>query len=882
MAVISSRKRATTSCSNDQGGAISRRMPRVAGPIVVMAALALPSFDAAAQGANQGASDPWSGVEEMIVTGSATDALLNPTNASAVSFDTEALSDLGIADVSDLDAFVPNLEIRSENATNASFFVRGVGLQDFGANAQSAVPIIQDGVVRNPSATQLVGLFDIGGLSVLRGPQGSGNFRNASAGAIVIKTARPEPEFGGYAQATMATLYSVDAVDAPRYKLESAMNAPLYEDIVSMRLSARYSLERPYVENNCGNRSPLATRPVARFLGDAAAVVCDGLTSVDGSGRVVAIGSEQVSSGETSQVSEFLASKIGQVDDYGFRAQLRFTPPDTGIDTVLRGEISHLARDSTVGAHIGTGSGLGGLDSGAYRDIDITKRLRSFQAKGLTQRQALDAVGRELLKNRGDSRPFRGSFDTPGHTNVETLSITQTTTVELDAVDIEFNAGYIDYRKSERRDTDLSPNSRFPSAGNDQAWEFYTDGQVSSDRLLELPIAWKSGGWVFLENVEAFQKQLLFETQTRKTSYDQETYGFGLFFEAEYAILEQLTFVGGIRYNWERKGFNAIQRTITGQPPFSFELEPEASKNQLTWDAATGFLELRYAFTEDVSTYLRYSRGFKAGHFNASRPGEAQVEGTGYADPESIDAVEWGVKSAAWNGRINGYGTMFFYNYRNYQVFRLTSTFGGVFREIQNAEQARNLGAEIGLTLTPLEGFVPSAIEGLRANLEGGWLQTEFVDFVNFDLFQAGGNRQISVVNDNTGNPLISAPQLQITFSLSWALVSDQLGTFTPQYDLSWTDDVPFDANRGRGQRDLTGASRFPPYTLGNRAFALHNVRLSYEPPGESGVKLTGWCRNVTDQRYDNFSVDLTNFAQVQLHYPAEPRSCGADIRFTW
>jgi hypothetical protein len=53
----------------------------------------------------------------------------------------------GVEDLGDIAAYVPNLEIRSQNATNASFFVRGVGLQDFGANASSSVPIFQDGAL---------------------------------------------------------------------------------------------------------------------------------------------------------------------------------------------------------------------------------------------------------------------------------------------------------------------------------------------------------------------------------------------------------------------------------------------------------------------------------------------------------------------------------------------------------------------------------------------------------------------------------------------------------------------------------------------------------------------------------------------------------------
>ncbi|MDC1295736.1 TonB-dependent receptor plug domain-containing protein, partial [Myxococcota bacterium] len=124
--------------------------------LVTLLSICLPLaivFPAAAQ--TNGLDDPFSGVEEMIVNGSGTAGLLAPASTAAISFDSADLDAYGVEDLGDIAAYVPNLEIRSQNATNASFFVRGVGLQDFGANASSSVPIFQDGVPRNPSATQL-------------------------------------------------------------------------------------------------------------------------------------------------------------------------------------------------------------------------------------------------------------------------------------------------------------------------------------------------------------------------------------------------------------------------------------------------------------------------------------------------------------------------------------------------------------------------------------------------------------------------------------------------------------------------------------------------------------------------------------------------------
>lgn len=832
---------------------------------------------------NSTGADPWAGVEEMLVTGSGINSLLAPENASVIAFDTQMLADKGVANVEDIAAFVPNLDIRSQNATNASFFIRGVGLQDFGANSTSAVPIIQDGVIRNPSATQLVGLFDIEGLSVLRGPQSTGNHRNASAGAIKILTAKPTAEFSGYAQTTLSQISSVDAYDAPRYSVEGALSAPLFEDIVSMRISARYSKEFPFVENGCANRIPLADRPAAAFGNDANAQICDTITRLNPqNGDIVGVDGERLRPGDVSAVRPFLKKRLGEVDDYAFRVQLRVQPPDSNLDFILRAEASNLNRDSTVGAHVGTGRFLGGLDTFSYRDAETTLRRDRFIANGLSEDQADDAIARQIFDDRGDRLPYRGNFDTPGRTLVETLTISGTTTATFDTFEMEVNLGYIQYNKSEDRDTDISPNRLFPSVSEDDAWEAYASVDFQGEELLGLPISWTAGGYGIAENVESEQIQTLgfIGLRTVTTDFEQDTYGFGLFADFDYELSERITVSAGARYNWEKKDFEVSDLDLIPIGNFVFP-DFAQSDNQLTWDAVTGFARVRYEFTEDIGVFMSYTRGFKAGHFNPSRPDSAQVPGEGFADPEEVDSFEWGADFAGWDDRISGNFALFYYNYRNYQVFRLTSNFGGVFREIQNAERARNLGAELSVTLRPLQGYVPEAIEGLTITFDGGWLDTEYLDFTNLDQRNTpAGNFNINV--DNTGNQLISASSLQATLNVTWPLLIDRLGTLTPQYDMTWTDDTPFDPNRGRGQRDIFGDSRFRPYTIGNRAYAIHNVRLTWDPPGESNVRVSGWCRNVADQRFDNFSVDLTNFAQLQLRYPGDPRICGADVRLTW
>jgi len=842
--------------------------------LVALTVVLLPCAAARAQQQQPtAAEDPFAGVEEMMVTGSSAGELLNATTTSAIAFDADALTDIGVADVSDLADYVPNLEINSVNATNASFFVRGVGLQDFGANASSSVPIFQDGVPRNPSATQLVGLYDIRAVDVLRGPQSSGNLRNASAGAFIVRTNLPEPEYSGTARMTLSKITSVDARDANRYGFESAMSAPIYEDVVSARIAARYTHENPFWENRCANRTPIADRPLRNPSPTAPAVDLCG---------------ERVKIGERSPVPAFLHNHLGEIDDYGVRGQIRIKPADVPLDWVVRAEISALNRDSTLGQHIGTGGGIMGNGDTpyGYRDLDIVNRRSFLRGQFLandptlsdTQVTALveQKVQKELLKRPLDRGPYAGAVDANGRTILDTRTFSTTATYDGEVAETTVNFGFIDYRKSERRDTDLSPNIKFASEGNDQAWEYYGDFSVKGDEIAEVPVGWDVGGYSMIEKVEAVTFQSLFGETQQRNQFEQEIYSWGVYAQGSYEFLEAFTLGAGFRYNWEQKDFDVQNISNSG----FFNLT-SASSNQRTWDGFTGYVNLEYMFTEDVSAYVKYSRGYKAGHFNPSDAANSKVPGLGFADPESIDAIEFGFNGAAWSNRFTSNGAFFFYNYRDYQVFRLTTNFQGVSRVVQNAEQARNFGAELELALTPLEGFVPEEIEGLRMVLRGGWLEAEFVEFTVTEqrLFDTG---TFAIPIDYSGNSLLNSPELQFSGIVTWPVVLDRFGTFTPQYDFSWTDDVPFDPNNGKGEPTADGRDRFPAYALGNRAYMLHNVRLTWAPPGDPGVEVSGWCRNLTDQRYKTFAVDLSTFSGQQLVYVADPRVCGADVRFTW
>src|SRR5262249_38045505 len=148
---------------------------------------------------------------------------------SVTAFSAADLVALGAANIADLAAFTPNLEIVTAGATTPTFFIRGVGLNDFGANATSSAPVYQDDVPMSSQALQLGTLFDMETVNILRGPQGTGLARNSSAGAIKLYARKPTGQFGGYLRGQGGNF------DYQEY--EGAVEAPIFQDILSARIA---------------------------------------------------------------------------------------------------------------------------------------------------------------------------------------------------------------------------------------------------------------------------------------------------------------------------------------------------------------------------------------------------------------------------------------------------------------------------------------------------------------------------------------------------------------------------------------------------------------------------------------------------------------------
>jgi iron complex outermembrane recepter protein len=131
--------------------------------------------------------------EEILVTAEKRPESLGRVGAAVTPFGGEELELLGWHRPVELGAHAPNVTVKdSFGNANPIFVIRGVGIADFNANTSPSAGLYLDEVPLTSPLMLGLQLFDIAGIEVLRGPQGTLYGRNTTAGAVNVITRRPD------------------------------------------------------------------------------------------------------------------------------------------------------------------------------------------------------------------------------------------------------------------------------------------------------------------------------------------------------------------------------------------------------------------------------------------------------------------------------------------------------------------------------------------------------------------------------------------------------------------------------------------------------------------------------------------------------------------
>ena len=147
------------------------------------------------------------GVTDIVVTANRREQNLQDVGISIAAFTGEQLDDLQVTNAGDVAALTPNVEIVRSYASpgfNTQITIRGVGQPDFQDTTEAVVTSYVDEFYMVGAGQADFLAFDVARVEVARGPQGTVQGRNSTAGSINYYTNTPDPdETSGQASITL-------------------------------------------------------------------------------------------------------------------------------------------------------------------------------------------------------------------------------------------------------------------------------------------------------------------------------------------------------------------------------------------------------------------------------------------------------------------------------------------------------------------------------------------------------------------------------------------------------------------------------------------------------------------------------------------------------
>ncbi|WP_430388321.1 TonB-dependent receptor [Blastomonas fulva] len=206
------------------------------------------------------------------------------------------------------------------------------------------------------------------------------------------------------------------------------------------------------------------------------------------------------------------------------------------------------------------------------------------------------------------------------------------------------------------------------------------------------PFRYTIGGWYrdFTSNGERTLFLNGTATPTLRRSGDDpvDSESWAIFGEGSYAFTDQLELTLGARYYDDRRSSGAvIPVTVTRRAKF---------------DAFSPKATLRYKWSDDSSTYLTVSQGFRSGGFN----GTGSIYG-----PEKLWNYELGTKTSLFNDALFIDAAVYYVDYKDRQAQSIVpGGAAGVFlTETRNAGAASGFGIEVAISANLGSGFELSA-----------------------------------------------------------------------------------------------------------------------------------------------------------------------------
>ena len=705
-------------------------------------------------------------IEEIVVTTKRGSAENVQTMAEAITaFSGPSLEREFAVTLEDFNHAIPNVQLEHVGLFQAaaSFNMRGIGTSGIESFADPVVAVFVDDVYYTRNAVALLDLFDIESVSAYRGPQGTLYGRNAFAGAIAVRTKRPDPD-------AQALELHLDVGNAGRRNYGIIANTPLGER-AAFRIAANYHELDGFFKND---------GVVLESYDPATATL------------VTRIDRDKKGDRENGERSVML------------RPSLRLQPNDAlRIDVI--GEYWQDKGDGTANWTL------------CYQPGSLPPPLGTGPTGAPAVHQAFgfpckDPFGDDRFGIDDDgSDPFEVGFNlAPNQTEQDIWGITIDSSYETDAGTFTFVFNHRDVEEDITTDTDgynwdvfsssrlqefdsTQFELRFNTTLNDNvdvlAGLFYLQDQYQVEQFL----------WIFLDS--ALFGGGGFTRDNPLVSYgsnEQERTSVAGYVQVDWHLNEQWTLNFGGRYTVEEKDdvFGMAINDSTCPPgqtpatapcngvPFAgsdptdvrdFDPSVRFGPVDEDWNAFSPRLGVEYRANDNLMLFAFWQRAFKSGGF-VNNAGTLPVFSTPY-DQEQVDNFEFGLRSDLFNNRLRLNANVFFAEYEDLQrgVIRAAPTSTGQETFTDNAAGAESFGIELSFSWVP--------VDGLNINGNIGYLDIEYKDFIA-DLTGDGTE------TDNSSLDLVRAPKWDLSVGASYEFDLADMGSLTLGARYSFTDDM--------------------------------------------------------------------------------------------
>ncbi|MDP3459388.1 MAG: TonB-dependent receptor plug domain-containing protein, partial [Hyphomonas sp.] len=219
-------------------------------PALFAGASTLALFCASPVAGAQEAEDAPRTLSTVTVTATQRAESIQDVPLAVTALDPEALERAGVTDITGLDSLSPSFNMNSAGTVSGgtTLRIRGVGTTGNNIGLESSVGVFLDGVYLSRPGVALGDLLDLEQIEILRGPQGTLFGRNTSAGALSIKTKKPDlRETEAFGNLTVGNYNLVN--------VQAGINIPLIEDRFAVRLSGATHKRDGFVEGLNGAES---------------------------------------------------------------------------------------------------------------------------------------------------------------------------------------------------------------------------------------------------------------------------------------------------------------------------------------------------------------------------------------------------------------------------------------------------------------------------------------------------------------------------------------------------------------------------------------------------------------------------------------------------